>query len=118
MAELKVEIKILDSDEFNTLFELIADNFEGVPEPLKSKLFEWVESENKGWILWGDICPRFISMESAIVMLNGKSVGNVTGYNKILKKVTVMNEGWQLEEVVKAASFSINNINFDNFVEW
>jgi hypothetical protein len=113
-----LEVKILDLEICQTLFELLSENINCISEPLKSKIYQWVECENKGWVIWSDICPNFINKESCVVMLNGKSVKNVTGYNQILRKVTVMNEGWQMLEVVRADSFSINNIDFDNFVEW
>jgi hypothetical protein len=116
MAKLVTEIKILDSNECITFFELIADNLDCISEPLRSSIVNWVDSENKGWVSWTDIAPEYIRNDDCLVLLDGEDVSNVTGYNKILKKVSVINDNKR--NVIKAASFSIKNIGFDNFVEW
>jgi len=120
MTTLTTEIKFLDLDIMQTLFELLADNQDCIEDPLKSKLQEFIDSEDKGWVSWSDIAPEFISNESCLVMLNGEDVSNVTGYNKILRKVKVVSvvNDRNLVEVIKADSFSINNVGFANFVEW
>lgn len=118
MAKLTTEIKVTELDEIKTLFELFADNFDCIKEPLRSRFLEWVDAEDKGWVSWSDIAPEFIDSKSCSVIVNGKDHGNVTGYNKILRKVKVFNKDPNRIEIINAKSFSIKNIGFDNFVEW
>tara|TARA_R110000782_G_scaffold55112_2_gene116364 strand:+ start:141 stop:509 length:369 start_codon:yes stop_codon:yes gene_type:complete len=122
MAKLVTEIKILDLDMMDTFFSLIADNADCIHEPLKSKLQEWIDAEEKGWVSWSEISPEYIKSNDCRVMLNGHEQFFVTGYNKILRKVKVLEraEGNKpcFIRIVEAQSFSINNNRFSNFVEW
>lgn len=118
MAKLPVEIKLSELNEMKTMFELISDNFDCIKDPLRSRFLEWVESKDKAWVSWSDIAPEFINNKNCSVLVDGKDHVNVTGYNKILRKVKVLNKDPNRIEIINAKSFSINNIGFDNFVEW
>lgn len=118
MAKLITEIKLLDMDELKTLFELFSDNIDCIKEPLRSRFIEWVESENKGWVSWDDISPVFINDKSCSVLADGKDQLYVTDYNKILRKIKAYNQESGRIDIISVKSFSINNIGFDNFVEW
>jgi hypothetical protein len=118
MAKLMTEIKITELDEIKTLFELLGDNTDCIKEPLNSRLKEWVDGNNKGWVKWRDISPEFIDDKSCSVIADGVDQLYVTGYNKILRKIKVHNRILNKIEVFNAKSFSINNIGFANFVEW
>ena len=118
MSKLIYEIKMTELDEMKTLFELFSDNVDCINEPLKSRLKEWVESEGKAWVSWSDIAPEFIDNNSCLVLVDGKDALNVCAYNKILRKVKILNVESSRLEIVSAKSFSINNIGFANFVEW
>jgi len=118
MAKLPVEIKLSELDQMKTLFELFADNMDCIHEPLKSRLIDWVNDEDKGWVSWSDIAPEFIDNKSCSVLIDGKDALTLCGYNKILRKVKVFNREPNRIEIINAKSFSINNTGFANFVEW
>lgn len=118
MAKLTTEIKVTELDEIKTLFELFADNFDCIKEPLRSRFLEWVDAKDKGWVSWSDIAPKFIDNKSCSVLVNGEDATNVCGYNKILRKVQVINKDPKRVEIVNAKSFSVNNIGYPSFVEW
>jgi hypothetical protein len=119
MTKLIAEIKVSGLEIVETLFELLSDNLEHIQEPLKSKLLDWLESQDKGWVSWSDISPEFIDSNNCIVMMNGIEQMHVTGYNRILQKVKVIDyTSRAVINIVKADSFSIKNIGFDNFVSW
>ena len=118
MAKLIAEIKMTELDEMKTLFELFSDNIDCISEPLKSRLKEWVESEGKAWVSWSDISPEFINNQSCVVLADGVDQQNVCGYNKILRKIKVFNKALGRVDILRAKSFSINNIGSSNFVEW
>ena len=73
-----------------TFFELIADNLDCISEPLRSSIVDWVDSGDKGWVSWAAISPEFINSDSCIVMMNGVEQNYVTGYNRILKKIKLI----------------------------
>jgi hypothetical protein len=118
MAKLIYEIKMTELDEMKTLFELFSDNVDCINEPLKSRLKEWVESEGKAWVSWSDIAHEFIDSNSCVVLVDGVDQQNVCGYNKILRKIKVLNKATFRVDVTSVKSFSINNIGSANFVEW
>lgn len=118
MAKLITEVNLLDIEPCTTLFELIGDNVGCIGEPLLSRLKEWADSEDKGWVSWTDIAPEFIDNESCSVIADGEDQLLVCGYNKILRKIKVYNKDINKFEVFSVKSFSINNIGFANFVEW
>jgi hypothetical protein len=118
MAKLTMKIELSDLDGVKDFFELLADNADCVVEPLKSRVIEWVNEKNKGWVSWGSICPLYIDEKSCTVMLNGVEQSTVTRYNKLLRKVELVRQNPNRIERVDAKSFSINNIGFANFVEW
>ena len=112
------EVKLLDIEPCTTFFELIGDNIDCIGEPLLSRLKEWADSEDKGWVSWSDIAPEFIDNKSCLVTVNGNEQMYVCGYNKILRKVRVFNKDINRFEIINAKSFSIKNIGFANFAEW
>ena len=118
MRKLVTEIKITDLDEIKTFFELISDNQACISDPLRTLIQQWLEKTNNAWVKWSDISPEFISSTNCLVLLNGVEQFYVTGYNKILKKVKIYNKKESKIDIVKAESFSINNLGCENFVEW
>ena len=119
ITKLTAEIKVSGLEIVETLFELLSDNIEHIQETLKSKLLDWAESEYAGWVGWADISPEFIDSNNCIVMMNGIEQMHVTAYNRILQKVQVIDyTSKKVINIVKADSFSIKNIGFDNFVSW
>ena len=118
MAKITAEIKLSELDIVKDLFELLSDGIECIQEPLKSKLLDWVEAEDKGWVKWSDIAPEFINNQECIVMMNGAEQMQVTGYNRILQKVELFDKELRCLKIVDAKSFSIKNIGFENFVSW
>lgn len=117
MAKLMTEIKLTELEEIKTMFELIADNFDCIKEPLKSKFIDWVDSEDKCWVSWSDI-QQYIDNKNCSVLVDGKEHQTVCGYNRILRKVKVFIRDPNRIEIINAKSFSVNNIGFANFVEW
>ena len=119
MAKITAEIKLSECDEIKTFFELIADNMDDIREPLRSKIKDWTESEDKGWVKWGDIAPEFIDNNNCIVMMDGIEQQLVTGYNRVLQKVKFFEPlNRSPIRIASPKSFSIKNVGFDNFVEW
>ena len=118
MAKITAEIKFLELEVVKDLFELLSDGIESIQEPLKSKLLDWVESEDKGWVSWSDVSPEFIDSDNCIVMMNGAEQMHVTGYNRILQKVKLFDKDLRQLKIVEAKSFSIKNVGYDNFVSW
>ncbi len=118
MAKLMTEIKVTGLDQIKTLFELLGDNIDCIQEPLKSRLEEWVNADDKGWVKWSDISPEFIEDKSCYVFMDGTEQLFVTGYNKILRKVKIYNKEKSRVDVVSAKSFSISNMGHEDFVRW
>ena len=117
MAKIVTEVSIKDVDSIKVLFELIGDNTEYIREPLLSKIQEWIDSENAGWVKWGDL-REFVDNSNCTVLLNGEEQLFVTGYNKVLRKVELLNKEIGRLEVVKAESFSVANSGQQPYVEW
>ena len=118
MAKLMTEIKVTELDQIKTLLELLGDNIHCMQEPLISRFKEWVNDEDKGWVSWSDIAPEFIDNNNCYVFMDGTEQMQVTGYNKVLRKVKIYNKEKSRIDVVSAKSFSISNIGADDFIRW
>jgi hypothetical protein len=116
MASITAEVKVSGLELVQDFFELLSENIECIQEPLKSKILDFVESEDQGWVSWPDISPEFIDSNNCIVMMDGIEQDHVTGYNRILQQVKIIDRTSRpFIKIVKAKSFYIG---FDNFVSW
>jgi hypothetical protein len=118
MTKLQVEVKLTDVLDINTLLDLLVDNSDCITPSLMSAITGWANGGGVGWVSWRDIAPEFIDNNSCVVMLNGEEQQHVCGYNSVLKKVKVYNKKKNRIDVIKAKSFSINNVGAANFVGW